>query len=114
MNFGIHICPLQISSERGKNIYTTFCIGCHGASGAGDGHLYTSGLYPLKPLSLSGNAAAMLKDGEIYHTITLGIGSMGAHGSQIRPEDRWKMILYIRKLQEEAKTISDINDKGKK
>ena len=87
----------------GKVIYTTFCIGCHGIAGKGDGHLYTSGLYPIKPLSLSGDTASKLKDGEIYHTITLGIRSMGAHGSQIRPDDRWKLVLYTRKLQEDSK-----------
>ena len=38
---------------RGKEVYGTFCIGCHGISGAGDGHLYSSGLYPIKPRSLS-------------------------------------------------------------
>ena len=43
-----------------------------------------------------------LKDGEIFHSITLGFGSMGAHGSQIRTEDRWKLVLYIRRLQAEA------------
>ena len=89
--------------SRGKVIYTTFCIGCHGIAGKGDGHLYTSGLYPIKPLSLSGDTASKLKDGEIYHTITLGIRSMGAHGSQIIPDDRWKLVLYIRKLQEDRK-----------
>jgi mono/diheme cytochrome c family protein len=89
--------------SRGKVIYTTFCIGCHGIAGKGDGHLYTSGLYPIKPLSLSGDTASKLKDGEIYHTITLGIRSMGAHGSQIRPDDRWKLVLYTRKLQEDRK-----------
>jgi mono/diheme cytochrome c family protein len=88
--------------ERGKLIFTTFCIHCHGKRGAGDGFLFTSGLYPLQPKSLSGETAAKLKDGEIYHTITLGIRSMGAHGSQIRPDDRWKLVIYIRKLQEEA------------
>jgi hypothetical protein len=36
-------------------------------------------------------------DGEIFHTITLGFGVMGPHGFMIRPEDRWKTILYIRK-----------------
>jgi hypothetical protein len=89
--------------ERGKLIFTTFCIHCHGKTGAGDGFLFTSGLYPLQPKSLSGETAAKLKDGEIYHTITLGIRSMGAHGSQIRPDDRWKLVRYIRKLQEDAK-----------
>jgi mono/diheme cytochrome c family protein len=88
---------------RGKVVYTTFCIGCHGISGKGDGRLFTSGLYPLKPLSLSGDTATKLKDGEIFHTITLGIRSMGAHGSQIRPVDRWKLVLYVRKLQDSVK-----------
>jgi mono/diheme cytochrome c family protein len=98
--------PFLTSPEtlsHGKLIYTTFCIGCHGIEGKGDGHLYTSGLYPIKPLSLSGDTASKLKDGEIYHTITLGIRSMGAHGSQIRPNDRWMLVLYIRKLQEDRK-----------
>jgi hypothetical protein len=89
--------------ERGKLIYATFCIHCHGKGGAGDGFLFTSGLYPLQPKSLSGETAAKLRDGEIYHTITLGIRSMGAHGSQIRPDDRWKLVRYIRLLQGDAK-----------
>jgi hypothetical protein len=89
--------------DRGKLIFTTFCIHCHGKGGAGDGFLFTSGLYPLQPKSLSGDAARKLRDGEIFHTITLGIRSMGAHGSQIKPDDRWKLVLYIRKLQEDAK-----------
>jgi mono/diheme cytochrome c family protein len=92
----------------GKEAYTTFCIGCHGISGKGDGHLFTSGLYPAKPRSLVTADAKKLKDGEIFHSITLGFGSMGAHGSQIRPDDRWRIILYIRKMQEEAMIDSDI------
>jgi len=108
------IMPTQETLLRGKLVYTTFCVGCHGISGEGDGHLFTSGLYPLKPLSISGNNAAKLKDGEIFHTITLGIRSMGAHGSQIRPEDRWKLVLYIRKLQGEEPTLKDSKSKGNK
>ena len=99
---------------RGKNVYTIFCIGCHGISGEGDGHLFTSGLYPMKPRDLSADAVTGLKDGEIYHTITLGFGSMGAHGSQILPDDRWKLVLYVRKLQEEEKNISDNKEGGNK
>jgi hypothetical protein len=105
------INPFPSSPEilsRGEQVYTTFCIGCHGIKGEGDGRLFTSGLYPLKPLTLSGNSAVKLMDGEIFHTITLGIRSMGAHGSQIRPDDRWKLILYIRKLQADEIKITDI------
>lgn len=102
--------PANIS--RGEVVYTTFCIGCHGTKGEGDGRLFTSGLYPLKPLSVSGATAEKLKDGEIFHTITLGLRSMGAHGSQIHPDDRWKLVLYIRKLQENELKSSDLKKQG--
>ncbi len=108
------VLPTAENLLRGKEVYTTFCKDCHGISGKGDGHLFTSGLYPMKPRDIADSTGAMLKDGEIYHTITLGFGTMGAHGSQIRPYDRWKLVLYIRKLQEEAKSISDTNSEGSK
>ena len=111
------INPVLITPEalsRGKVAYTTFCVGCHGVAGEGDGRLFTSGLYPFKPLSVSGESAAKLKDGEIFHTITLGLRSMGAHGSQIQTEDRWKIVLYIRKLQEDGAKKSDLKTVGNK
>lgn len=91
--------PTPENIEKGRSEYTIFCVGCHGPSGTGDGQLFTMGLYPLKPRPISGDKAAVLKDGEIYHTITLGFGSMGPHGSQVRPENRWKIVLYIREMQ---------------
>lgn len=108
------INPFLSSSEdilKGKKVFTTFCIGCHGISGKGEGFLYTSGLYPIKPRSLTSDNAIKLLDGEIYHSVTLGFGSMGAHGSQISQDERWKMILYIRQLQKEANMNSG-NDVG--
>jgi cytochrome c553 len=96
--------PISNNIDRGKAAYTTFCVGCHGEKGYGDGRLFTMKLYPMKPRPVAGQAAAPLRDGEIYHTITLGFGSMGAHGSQVRPDDRWKIVLYIRELQKEAES----------
>lgn len=89
--------------ERGKKAYEIFCIGCHGSTGQGDGHLFAAGLYPMKPRPIAGPAAAALRDGEIYHTITLGFGSMGPHGPLVMPDDRWKIVLYIRQLQQQVK-----------
>lgn len=96
--------PVKENLDRGKVAYTTFCVGCHGEKGYGDGRLFTMKLYPMKPRPVAGKLASPLRDGEIYHTITLGFGSMGAHGSQVRPDDRWKIVLYIRQLQEEAQS----------
>ncbi len=90
--------------KRGKEAYTAFCQNCHGVKGEGKGHLVTSGKYIAVPRTLVGETARALKDGEIYHSITLGYGSMGPHGSQLRPDDRWKIVSYIREvLQENAK-----------
>ncbi len=103
--------------ERGEHEYLTFCVGCHGEKGDGNGFLHSSGLYVVVPRSLISPEVRALRDGEIYHTITLGFGSMGAHGSQIRPEDRWKIISYIRNVLQagaESDTISSNGNTGGK
>jgi hypothetical protein len=83
--------------ERGKKVYDSFCLVCHGEKGDGKGFLFTSGKYPYPPASLINDKVKAIPDGEIYHVITVGFGIMGAYGSQIRPDDRWKTILYIRR-----------------
>jgi len=93
------INPLENSAENlrdGREAYEIFCISCHGAAGDGLGYLFTSQRYPYPPASLISDKAKALKDGEIYHSITVGYGIMGAHGGMIRPGDRWKIILHIR------------------
>jgi mono/diheme cytochrome c family protein len=99
--------PTDDVLARGKLMFTTFCIGCHGELGKGDGQLFKSGLYPLKPRDISAEPTARRPDGQIYHTITLGFGFMMPHGAQVRPDDRWKLVLYIRVLQKEAKVSKD-------
>ncbi len=94
--------PLDTASlKRGEQEYHVFCMDCHGNKGEGDGFLYSSGLYVAKPRSLVDENARSLREGEIFHTITLGFGSMGAHGSLIRPPDRWKIVHYIREVLQE-------------
>ena len=92
--------PLEAGPDnlaRGAEIYSTFCISCHGEKGDGKGHLVTSGVYNYPVRTLVSDEMMKRPDGELFHTITLGFGVMGAHGSMIRPEDRWKAILYVRK-----------------
>ena len=93
--------PIPVNEEtlnRGKKQYEIYCESCHGVAGDGNGHLYTSKLYPMKPTTLIEKYVQSKPDGEIYHVITMGSlsGLMGAHGSQIKPEDRWKIINYVR------------------
>jgi mono/diheme cytochrome c family protein len=84
--------------EQGKKQYDIYCAICHGDKGRGDGHLYTSKLFPPKPTALHDAYVQNKPDGEIYHVVTMGSlsGLMGAHGSQIKPDDRWKIILFVK------------------
>lgn len=86
--------------EQGKRQYEIFCISCHGEKGDGNGQLFTSGLYPAKPRSLVDDYLKARPDGEIFHVITLGSASglMPPHGGQITPENRWKIVHYVREL----------------
>jgi len=92
-------CNLEASEAnllRGKEMYTIFCNNCHGPAGKGDGHLYTSGKYTVPPASLVSERMLAAPIGEVFHVITAGFNVMGAHGPQIRPDDRWKITLYVK------------------
>lgn len=91
--------PLQDTpeeTEEGRRMYGIYCIHCHGEQGDGQGYLFTSKRYPYPPANLVNEKVRALPDGAIYHSITVGYGVMGAHGAMIRPDDRWRIILFIR------------------
>ncbi len=80
----------------GKTLYEFYCIYCHGEQGDGKGYLFTSGKYPYPPASLLSDKIRNNPDGEIFHVITTGFGMMGSHAAQVVPDERWKIISYIR------------------
>jgi mono/diheme cytochrome c family protein len=91
--------PFTASPEnlaRGQYVYANYCQVCHGATGAGDGPLIPK--YPNPPAYQAANSKA-LPDGNLFHVITLGRNNMPPHAAQVASDDRWKVILYIRKLQ---------------
>ena len=84
-------------ADEGKKLYTVFCAHCHGDKGAGDGKVVAASGDLIVPPSYES-----LKDrtlGSIFHTITHGKNAMGPHGSQLNKDERWKVALYVRSLQ---------------
>ncbi len=81
---------------RGEKVFQTFCFPCHGARGLGDGPII-----PLfsKPPSLAAENARSLPDGHIFHIISRGQKLMPSLAVQVEPEDRWKVIHFVRSLQ---------------
>jgi len=100
--------PLPLTKENlvaGKHYYTVFCGPCHGPNGDGKGHLVQIEKFVGVP-SYHGDAASsrggLMKDltqGKIYHTIMYGVNSMGSYASQLSPQERWKVVMYVQQLQ---------------
>jgi mono/diheme cytochrome c family protein len=89
----------------GQVLFEHFCSPCHGMSGQGDGLVVQHGFPPppsySKGQSSRGGAMKDLTDGKIYHTITYGVNAMGSYASQLAPEERWKVIMYVHHLQKQ-------------
>jgi len=99
---------------RGRERYGIFCAPCHGLSGHGDGMVarraerLQEGTWTA-PSSLHAEAVRARPVGEIFDTITGGIRTMPAHGSQIPPGDRWAIVAYVRALQRsQAASLADV------
>ena len=98
--------PLEVNEKnlaQGKQLYVAMCGPCHG-NGTGNGHIVELGKYPAPPSYSTGNSSrgGLMKDlapGQIYHTIEYGLNLMGSYASQLSPEERWKVVMYVNQLQ---------------
>ena len=84
--------------ERGKVAYGIYCMHCHGEKGDGQGSLFVNKKFTYPPGNLLSDKMRANPEADIYHVITVGWGIMGAHGSQIIPEDRWKIAMYVKQV----------------
>lgn len=97
--------------ERGKHVYNNTCIVCHGPNGEGDGSIVPK--FP-RPPSLQSEKLRKFPDGNLYFIITRGQNLMSSYSGQIKQEDRWAVVHYLRALQrsknpsaEDLKTVSN-------
>ncbi len=94
------VSPLEATPAnlaRGKQVFENVCAVCHGPGGQGDGPII--GRFPNPP-SLTAARAKGYPDGRIVHVISRGQGIMPAHAAQVLIEDRWRLVLYLRTLQD--------------
>ena len=95
--------------ERGRERFDIYCLPCHGAAGYGDGivnkramelmNLGTNGTTWVQPKSIHDADVREQPLGQIYNSITNGVRTMPAYGSQIPVADRWAIVAYMKALQ---------------
>jgi mono/diheme cytochrome c family protein len=115
--------PFEVTKdvlERGKRSYGVYCSVCHGPSGKGDGRIVQRG-FTVPPSYLDDSRAYALKGkkinlkdvphGHIFDVATRGFGAMPDYAEQVRVDDRWAIVAYIRALQ--ASGAPAVKEKGR-
>ena len=97
------------SINRGKFVYETYCLVCHGAGGHGDGPISADAGGPFAGVrSLVTDTVGRRSDGYLYGVIVnaqlMGRGLMPRYGDKIRGNDQWDLVNYVRTLQALART----------
>ncbi len=94
--------------KEAERLYLVNCGICHGGALDGNGPLWNNGNgpYAAAPRNLLDDYSKALTDGHYFHVITFGIRTMGSYASQLKPEQRWWVIKYIREKQGGGKSAS--------
>jgi mono/diheme cytochrome c family protein len=92
--------PFEITRgalERGRQRYDIYCSMCHGSTGYGDGMIVRRGF--VRPPSFHLERLRAAPPGYFVDVITHGFGAMYSYNDRVGPEDRWKIVAYVKTLQ---------------
>ncbi len=109
--------PEQISidaktMDRGRERFNIYCSACHGITGDGQGMVHLRAVERQEPAwrpptALFDGPVRQQPVGQLFNTLTHGVRNMPAYGSQVPPEDRWAILLYVRALQRSHNAATD-------
>jgi len=93
--------------DRGEERYNIYCSPCHGRTGEGNGMVVQRGYRQAANYHIDRLRQAPV--GYFYDVITNGFGVMPDYRAQITPEDRWRIVAYVRALQlSHSATAADV------
>jgi mono/diheme cytochrome c family protein len=103
--FPIPIAKADI--ERGETRFNIYCTPCHGRLGDGNGMVVLRGF--RQPPSYYSDRLVNAPVGHFYDVISNGFGAMPSYASRVEPDDRWRVIAYIRALElSESASVNDV------
>ena len=93
---GLDADKRALRQAEGAALFVNQCQSCHGVNVGGGAPVAAFG---IGATNLPANVGKY-SDGALFHIITHGVRNMPAHGDHLRAEDRWKIILHLRKIAE--------------
>jgi mono/diheme cytochrome c family protein len=90
--------------KRGQYQFNVNCSVCHGTSGRGGGSDAAYGIVGAYGLTIAPSNQLTPEiqaqpDGQLFNTITNGVRNMPAYAHQVKVQDRWAIVAYLRVLQ---------------
>ena len=90
--------------KRGQHQFNIHCAVCHGTSGRGGGGDIAYGIVGAYGLTVAPSNQLVPEiqaqpDGQLFNTISNGVRAMPAYGHQVKVQDRWAIVAYLRVLQ---------------
>ena len=108
--------PMELTTqivERGQDRYNIYCAPCHDKTGQGLGMIVQRGFKQPPSFHIARLREAPV--GYYYDVITNGFGVMSSYAEQVKTEDRWAIIAYIRALQiSQSATIAEVPEQERK
>ncbi len=105
----------RAAMEAGRRAFDIYCAPCHGLAGNGDGMVaqradaLAQGGGWVPPSSLNQDYVRAQPVGQLFASISNGIRTMPGYGHLLPPEDRWRILLYVRALERRsAATLADV------
>jgi len=102
--FPSQVSLTEATMDRGRERFGIYCTPCHGQVGLGDGMVakradsLAQGTW-IPPTNMTQEYLRQMPVGELFNSITNGVRNMPGYGAQIKTEDRWAIIMYVRALQ---------------
>jgi cbb3-type cytochrome c oxidase subunit III len=98
--------------ERGRERYEIYCSPCHSSLGDGNGMVAKRGF--KIPANFHTDRLRNAPPGYVFQVISNGYGAMPDYSSQIRVEDRWAIVGFVKALQlSRNATVADVPPEGK-
>jgi mono/diheme cytochrome c family protein len=91
--------PPDAPVDRGRTLYATYCVPCHGEDGSG--HARLSEYFGNVP-DLGAPDVQQHADGWLFATITNGTARMPRYAHELTPEERWQVVHLLRAMAPKA------------